>query len=100
MDHYDWLEKHLGKFFENLGIYADYAIGMGSAHGDKCYSYRNQWEKVGIRFEHGVAIYLLSYVYPFSNEVRKTPNGWIAPVEWVIANHERFLPAIKKAETE
>jgi hypothetical protein len=61
------------------------------AHGDKCYSYRSEWESKGIPFEHGVAIYLLTYLRPYSKEVRETSNGWVAPKDWVIANYHKFV---------
>jgi len=71
--------------------------GMIAAHGDKCYGYRDQWAKAGIPFEHGVAIYLLTYISPFSHEVRESDSGkWVAPDGWVKDNYVRFqehLPA-------
>ena len=63
--------------------------GMIVAHGDKCYSYQQYWEKQGIPFAHGVAIYLVSYLPPYNKEVRvNAPDGsWVAPMNWVADNY-------------
>ena len=34
------------------------------------------------RYYRAAFIYLLTYVQPYNNEVRKTKNGWIDPTEW------------------
>lgn len=94
--HYKYLDKHLPAFFKKLGIDMNRnCAGIVSAHGDKCYSYRSQWEKEGIAFPHGVAIYLLSYVNPFANESRETKDGWVDVCQWVIKNKDRFLPLLE-----
>lgn len=91
MSHYDWLEKHFNSFYKNV-TGKDYDVrGMIVAHGDKCYSHRDTFEKSGIPFERGVAIYLLTYINPFSKEVRETENGWIDPFVWIINNYNRFV---------
>jgi hypothetical protein len=90
MSHYDWLKINLPTIFAQLNLL--YPLGIITAHGDKAYSYRETWEKAGIHFFHGVAIYLLSYVRPFSNEVRETANGWVDVCQWVIDNKDRFIP--------
>ena len=102
ISHYDWLDENLTTFLQNLGMSKDEAEwnrGLISAHGDKCYTYREQWQKAGLAFEHGVAIYLLTYLQPWSKEIRETENGWVAPVDWVMENKDRFLkylpPAMK-----
>lgn len=98
MNHYDYLSKEFVPFYvrvcEALGITPNPSIneGMIVAHGDKCYSARFDWEKVGLPFEKGVAIYLLSYIHPFAAEVRETPQGWVNPHAWVADNASRFLP--------
>jgi hypothetical protein len=94
VNHYDWLEKHLPAFFAKLEI--PYPRGIIVAHGDKCSSYKAQFERAGIPFEKGVALYLLTYCSPFSKESRETANGWVAPVDWIIANKDRFLPLMDK----
>ena len=93
--HYDWLAENLQVFFSALNVPEYSRHGFEVAHGDKCYQYREEWKKVGIPFEHGVAIYFLTYISPWDMEVRETANGWVAPVKWVIDNYprfERFLP--------
>lgn len=76
----------------------DWHIGCISAHGDKFYQYRGYFEEAGIHFYHGAAIALLSYIAPYSKEVRKTDDkGWVRLEDWVIDNYERFerfLPEI------
>lgn len=88
LNHYKWLEQHLPAFFAALGVC--YSPGIITAHGDKCYSYRREWEQAGIPFPHGVALYLLCYERPYSSEVRQTPAGWVAPSDWVVANYQKF----------
>jgi hypothetical protein len=114
-NHYDYLDKYFKTFFmlamENTKtIYTNLEgaqAGLISAHGDKCYSYKNFWEQKGISFYHGTAIYLMTYVNPFSETVRQTrsylPEGghidsWVAPDEWVVANYEKFKPFLLQAE--
>ena len=90
-NHYDWLDEHLPTFFKNVGVSFEKNAGIIVAHGDKCYQYRDRWEFEYIPFDHGVAIYLLSYVHPYADEVRETvDNTWVDPKEWVIANYQRF----------
>jgi hypothetical protein len=96
MNHYDWLEENLPVFFEKVGLekYSEFIPGILTADGDKCYGYKTAWEKNGIHFYHGVAIYLISKFAPFNSEVRQTENGWVDPCSWVIENKERFLPLL------
>ena len=89
-NHYDYLEAHLPEFFKAVGVNWDVWRGIVSAHGDKAYTYRYEWEKLGIPFAQGVALYLLSYCEPYAQEVRETTNGWVAPKDWVAANYDRF----------
>ena len=93
-NHYIWLEKHLPKFLEKLGIDFNHCPGIIKAHGDKCYSYRYLWKGNNIPFSHGVALYLLTYLPPYSAEVRETNKGWVAPNQWVIDNYQEFLPLL------
>lgn len=98
MSHYDYLQLHFEAVYRKLceveGVPVNPAVndGLIVAHGDKCYGYRMEWAEHGLAFEHGVAIYLLSYIGPWSGEVRETPRGWVAPVAWVLRNVDRFLP--------
>ena len=89
--HYTWLDDNLVDFCAAIDLPdAQYSKGLISAHGDKCYSYRDDWEDAGIPFEHGVAIYLLTYVRPYSKEVRETESGWVDVSQWIIENYGRF----------
>jgi len=96
--HYDYLKEHFMDFYNNVCeaecVFPSHCVNEGIivAHGDKCYSYRDKFESNGIPFAKGVAIYLLSYLNPWDNEVRETANGWVAPDEWVVDNKSRFLP--------
>jgi hypothetical protein len=98
VSHYNWLSDNLIPFLKSLDVRgAEHCRGYIVAHGDKCYSYRQAWEEAGIPFEHGVAIYLLTYISPFSSESRETTQGWVKPVDWVIDNYERFKPHLGEA---
>ena len=96
-NHYDWLMEYLPTIFFRVGLDSDQARGAISAHGDKAYMYRDVWESKGIPFEHGVALYILSYFKPFSKEVREVEEEWVDPCIWVYENYsrfERFIPSI------
>lgn len=114
-NHYNYLDKYFRTFFmlamENVKTpYNNLEAsqeGLIPAHGDKCYAYRDLWEKNGISFYHGTAIYLMTYVHPFDETVRRVrvylPEGghidsWVAPDEWVVANYEKFKPFLLQAE--
>lgn len=91
INHYQWLEINFEKFLINIGLDHPHDYnGLITADGDKCYGYRSEWEKNNIPFHHGVAIYLLTNISPFSKEVRDTKKGWVAPKEWVIQNYNNF----------
>jgi hypothetical protein len=92
VNHYKWLDKHLQEFLKKMGVKIDWMDGLISAHGDKCYGYRLSFEKAGISFPHGVAIYLLTYFPPWAKEVRETDKGWVPVDKWIIENKDRFLP--------
>ena len=94
--HYDYLDKHLAEFFERCGVCFAENAGIIAAHGDKCYGYRAEWEKGGLHFYHGVAIYLLARVPPYSREVWETEAGWVDPGKWVLINKDRFLQYLPK----
>ena len=88
-NHYKWIEKHFFTFAKNAGAKnLIFNHNIISSHGDKCYGYKSYWEKLGIKFEHGVAIYLLSYLSPFSENVRNTKNGWVDPKIWVVSSYK------------
>ena len=90
--HYDWLDKNFPSFLSSLGLDPFLSRGLIFAHGDKCASDRYTWEKGGLHYFHGVAIYLLTYVHPYSTEVRLVGDDWVNPKQWVLQNKSRFLP--------
>lgn len=90
INHYHWLDHHIFAFFEKVGVKKDGNAGIVVAHGDKGYGYKSRWEKEGINFCHGMAIFLLSYCRPYSKEVRETEEGWVDVCEWVIKAYPRF----------
>jgi hypothetical protein len=99
-NHYNYLEKHLPKFFEDMSVKGGWKwnVGIIGAHGDKFYGYKDMWGKEGIHFFHGCLIMMLTYVLPFSKESRETNFGWVDPAQWVIQNYSRFkdqLPPIE-----
>ena len=99
MSHYNWLDENFQKFFDNINVNKEEQelnCGIISAHGDKCYSYRDRWKINGIPFEHGVALYLLTYINPWSNEVRMEPGWWVDPWRWVIDNYKLFKKYLPK----
>ena len=103
MNHYDYLTKNIFPFLEKCGVNPEWNGGIISAHGDKAYGYRYQWNENGLHFFHGVAIYLLTYCRPYSQEVRETENGWVDPGDWVLKNKDRFLkflPPVEDVEEE
>jgi hypothetical protein len=96
VNHYKYLERVLPGFFAAVGVSWEGNRGIIVAHGDKFYSYRDAWEKAGLTFCQGAAIAMLTYVYPYGKECRETPDGWVAPVDWVVANKERFIHLLPK----
>jgi hypothetical protein len=98
--HYDWLEENLCEFLGGVGIEnPDCYGGFIAAHGDKAYQYRDLFESNGVHFYHGVAIYLLSYIRPFSDSVRDTRSGWVSFEEWFVGVKDSVfvhLPSIRE----
>lgn len=83
-------ENHY-KFIEYVGPYIQKTMDLqfnpsdlSVAHGDKCYGYRDVWEKAGIPFNHGALVYLLTHMNPYSQQVRQTDSGWVPVEDWVI----------------
>lgn len=89
--HYDWLEENFITFLTNINFPdAKYCGGMIVAHGDKGYQYKKYWEDNNIPFEHGMALFLLTYISPWSKEVRQTSKGWVKADQWVVENYAKF----------
>ncbi len=90
-----WLEEHFNIFAQKVTRTSYDYTGLIEEHLEKCEGYKEEWLKNNIPFEHGVALFLLSYLPPFNKEVRETEMGHIDPWRWVIANYERFdLPLV------
>ncbi len=98
--HYNWLDKNFWKFLENLdhGNLRNWNGGIITAHGDKCYGYRLVWKRNHIPFAHGVALYLLTYMKPWSDEVRESDEGWVDPSSWVITNYKKFIDKLPECQ--
>lgn len=94
--HYDYLDDHLEAFW--LKVFGKtptemFCGGIVSAHGDKGYSYRRDFEKHGINFGRGMMLFLLSYSKLDRDELIKS-------LEWIIDNYEYYLPMLEAAEKE
>lgn len=87
---YDYIDDHFADFLEKVGIDRRLADGMSVAHGDKMHQYLSRWEEAGVPYYHGCLVCLLTRLQPYSQEVRNTPNGWVAPHQWVIDNYVKF----------
>lgn len=96
-NHYEWLDANFAQFLVALGLSKEFSYGMATAHGDKASTYRLDWEKAGVPFNHGVAIFLLSYLRQYRPEVRNTPSGWVDVGQWVIDNYNRFKSQLPPA---
>lgn len=91
MSHYTWLDANLNEFWVKVfgkDLESTGCAGIISAHGDKCYQYRDVWSTAGIPFYHGVAIYLLTY----TNELGDFPKS--QSCIWVINNYEKYKPLL------
>lgn len=98
--HYEYLDAILEHFFKEMFNKTPeqmWCAGIVSAHGDKAYSYDNEWKKAGIPFQHGVLLFLLTYVSVNGQKVMgDTPKH--ESDQWVIDNYKKYLPMIEKAE--
>lgn len=92
------MKANLDTFLKRVGINVDWSAGLITAHGDKCYGYKWRWEEENIPFEHGVAIYLLTYFKEYDIREQYERSGkWIDPGQWVIDNYARFRPYLPEA---
>jgi hypothetical protein len=94
MNHYEYMDIHLPKFFEDTKVNGgwEWNAGIISAHGDKFYGYQSKWEDAGIHFHHGCMIMMLTYCNPYGKETRDNVKDvrWVDPSQWVIDNYNRF----------
>jgi hypothetical protein len=77
MNHYEWLEKYLPRIFENFKLNYEPYEGCVTAHGDKCYQYKDEWEAAGIHFFHGCALYMLSFDTTYMTYPRNKVCDWV-----------------------
>lgn len=102
-NHYKYLEKVLPTFFNEVGVRGGWSWNAGIivAHGDKGYGYRYAWGKEGIPFNRGMAIFLLTYTYPFGQECRNYVDGeWVNGDTWVVRNYDKFKDTLERIEGE
>ncbi len=93
--HYNYLDNILPLFWTEQfkeNYESSPYCGLVRAHGDKAYGYRDFWKAVGIEFNRGVLIYLLTY----TKELGCSPKHMSGA--WVVENYPHYLPAIIKAE--
>ena len=82
--YYDWLEEHFYDFLQNIGIMPKWWINIIKTHGNEGYQYKDFWDKANIPFPHAMALYLLTYIPPYTNE--DFADSYI----WVINNYPKF----------
>lgn len=102
-DTYRYLDRVMAGLIVLLGMRWEDNAGIVAAHADKCDQYRSTWEKAGIPYHHGAALYLLSYTSRYADSVRQTPRGFIPPAQWVIDIHREIghlLPVAASSDFE
>jgi len=93
MSHYTFLDKHLDDFWQQVfgkPLSETGCAGIVSAHGDKAYAYKQDWEDAGIHFYHGVMLFMLTYTKLMDSPQHESK-------EWVIDQYPIFkekLPQI------
>jgi len=93
VSHYKWLDQNFPKFCAKIGVdFETRCKGIVTCHADKCYGYESYWkDEHSISFEHGVAIFLLSYLKPWSELSRVDENGkWKNVKIWVAEQYPKF----------
>lgn len=85
---YDTLNRNFPIFLKNIGKedQVQYAESIIICDSDKCACYREIWKTHGIPYEHGVMIYLITKMKPYSDEARNT----ISASDFVIKYYEHF----------
>ena len=92
INHYKYLEKYFQTIVENFGLNSRFVNnGLISAHGDKCYGYKDFWEERGIEFHHGATLYILSHTVLFQEDTRANIGEWVVRM---YEEHENKLPKI------
>ena len=82
------LKNNFQIFLKNIGQekQVPYAESIIACDADKCESYRVKWELNNIPYKHGVMIYLITKMKPYSSEARET----ISAEDFVIKYYEHF----------
>ena len=97
LNQYDYCNLMLESFWKRIFNKTPddmWCAGIVSAHGDKAYGYKSEWEKHEIPFNRGVLLYLLTYTKLLGD----TPKH--ESCNWVIANYPKYLPMIEETEKE
>jgi hypothetical protein len=95
--HYAYIEKHGAWFSEQLVV--DDINSILVAHGDKSRQYEDIFKTLNVSSNKGAMVYLLSFLKPYSNEVRDTNHGWISVESWLIfalTQKPEILATLKK----
>ena len=106
VNHYTWLDKHFLPFLKSINVQKpELYAGFIVAHGDKIEGYKGTLFASNIPFCHGCAMYLLTYIQPYSKQVRSINcgEGWVAPIDWVIREYpkfKQFLPEVDENDPE
>jgi len=96
-EHYKYLERNLRKFLVTLEVpkaIVDSCEGMIISHGDKIPELNDNI--VDIPYGHVCLLYMLSYISPYSNECRNTPDRYVSPFKWIKDNYKRFFHLLPK----
>lgn len=96
VNHYHYLDKHLNTFW--IAVLGDslnntHCGGIISAHGDKGYGYRSDWEKAGISFPHAMAMYLLTYTKMMDRPKHES-------AAWVVENYPKLKQHLPKIDLD
>lgn len=95
--HYDYLDAMLEPFWKLVFDKTPDQMacaGIVIAHGDKAYSYKEDWKKKDIPFHRGVLLFLLTYTQLLGD----TPKH--QSCEWVINKYPEYLERIEQAERQ
>lgn len=95
-NYYDYLELMLIPFWSLVLNETPESMGVSdivTAHGDKCYCYKNEWEEINIPFHQGALLYLLSYANKMCVDRSKV-------CEWVIEKYPEYISMIEQTERQ
>lgn len=81
VNYYKEIEQAGEEFSTLLGV--ENVVNLLSFAGDKADGYKYLAVRHGIRVYQLVMIYLLSYVKPYSGQVRDTETGWVPVQDWL-----------------